>query len=501
MSPRNRRAMGLLERTGHWLEDRTGLGRAIGRVARHPVPPTTGWAYVLGSATLTAFMIQVVTGSVLATVYTPSTSQAYASLQFITNRMVLGHFLRGIHFFGASAMVLLIGLHMIRVFLYGSYKFPREASWLTGVVLLGLTLLMGFTGQLLRWDQNAIWSVVVGAEQAGRTPFIGTAIARFVLGGASIGGATLGRFFAFHVFMIPALIFGVVGLHLFLVLRNGISEPPDRTPVVEPASYRGQYEALLDQEGKPFWPHAAWRDVVFGAGVILVIALLAGIFGPPALDKAPNPAIVQAAPRPDWYLLWYFAVLALLPHGIENAFIIGFPLLAGLLLVLVPFLSNRGERRPSHRPWAVASVLVVVTMVASLSIIGTSTPWSPRFDAKPLPRQVIGNVSSGAVTGAHMFHDKGCEYCHTIAGYGGQRGPDLTWIADRLTHDQMVIRIMNGGYNMPGYASILTPAELTAIVTFLETRTQHGAKPLPRDSAVALQPDATGSSEQRAGGR
>ncbi len=486
--------MGILTRTARWLEDRTGLGRIIGNIARHPVPPGTGWAYVFGSATLTAFLLQVATGSVLATVYTPSTSEAYASLQYITNRMVLGHFLRGVHFFGASAMVLLIGLHMIRVFLHGAYKYPREVSWLSGVLLLVLTLGMGFTGQLLRWDQNAIWSVVVGAEQAGRTPFIGTALARFILGGASIGGATLGRFYAFHVFMIPGLIFGVVGLHLFLVLRNGISEPPKRTPVIEPASYRGQYQEMLDREGRPFWPDAAWRDIVFGAGVILVVALLAGLFGPPVLDRPPDPAIVQAAPRPDWYLLWYFAVLALLPHGIENAFIIGFPLLAGLLLVSVPFLSNRGERRPSRRPWAVASVLVVVTMVASLSIVGYQSPWSPRFDAKPLPRQVIGNVSPQALAGAGMFHDHGCEYCHAVGGHGGHRGPDLTWIADRLTHDQMVIRIMNGGYNMPGFAAILTPAELDAIVAFLETRTHRGATPLPRDSMAAPRPDtqATG---------
>jgi len=484
--------MRLLRGIGRWLEDRTGLVGVIRDLALHPVPPGTGWMYVLGSATITALLIQVATGSVLAMVYTPSTSEAYASLQYITNRMVLGHFLRGVHFFGASAMILFIGLHMIRVFLWGSYKYPREASWLSGLLLLGLTLAMGFTGQLLRWDQNAIWSVVVGAEQAGRVPFIGTALAHFVLGGDSVGGATLGRFFAFHVFMIPGLIFALVGVHLFFVLRNGISEPPSQTPVIEPESYRDQYQTLLDESGVPFWPDAAWRDVVFGAGVVVVVAILAGIVGPPALSKPPNPAIVQAAPRPDWYLLWYFAVLALLPHGIENAFMVGFPLLAALLLVLVPFLNNRGERRMRFRPWAVASVLVVSTAVLSLTIIGEKAPWSPHFDAEPLPTAVVGQVGSEAKSGAKMFHDKGCEYCHSIAGYGGHRGPDLTWIADERTHDQLVIRIMNGGYNMPGFSSILTPAEVTAIVSFLQTRTHHGAPALPRDS-VAPRADTAAS--------
>ena len=171
------------------------------------MPPRTGWMYVFGSATLFAFTIQVVTGIALATAYVSSAGQAFASLQWITDHAFLGHLLRGMHYFGASAMVLLVGIHMIRTFLTGSYKFPRELNWVVGVVLLGLTILMGFTGQLLRWDQNGVWSTIVAAEQAGRVPVIGPWLARLLLGGQTVGGATLSRFFAYHVFFIPAMIF------------------------------------------------------------------------------------------------------------------------------------------------------------------------------------------------------------------------------------------------------------------------------------------------------
>lgn len=459
-----------LRKTWNVIDDRLGLSETIGPLARHPVPPDAKWAYVFGSATLFAFILQVVTGIALATGYVPSTADAYASLHFITRDSIFGYLLRGMHFYGASAMVVLIGIHAGQTFLHGSYKFPREANWLSGVLLLFLTLGMGFTGQLLRWDQNAVWSVVVGAEQAGRTPFIGDILAQFILAGETLGGATLSRFFSFHVFFVPAIIFSVLGLHLFLVIRNGISEMPRAGHPVDPKTYRSWYQRLIEEKGVPFWPDAAWRDVVFGAGVIVVIFLLAVVFGPPELGKPPDPSIIQAYPRPDWYLLWYFAVLALIPPQLESAVILLFPLFGALFLISLPLVANRGERSPSRRPWAVAVLTVVVMMIGTLWIAGERADWSPDFSAQPLPASVVGTDSGPIATGADLFHKKGCEDCHRIAGYGGRRGPDLTWVGQRLTDEQMTIRILNGGTNMPAFGPVLQPDEVEALVAFLHSR-------------------------------
>src|SRR6266566_5561677 len=398
--------MNPLKSLGHWFDDRTGVVAAAKPILEHPVPPDTGWWYIFGSATLTAFLVQVGTGIALSTAYVTSTADAYNSLQFITNEALFGNLLRGMHSWGASAMIVLIGIHMARVFVMGSYKFPREMNWLTGSVLLLVTLAMAFTGQLLRWDQNAVWSTVLAASQAQRAPFVGTGLAHFILAGDTVGGATLSRFFAFHVFFIPAVIFLFLGIHLFLVVRNGISEPPKIARVVDPKTYRQWYHNLLQTRGVPFWPDAAWRDAVGAFSVVVIITLLALIFGPPALDKPPDPTIVQAYPRPDFYFLWYFAVLALLPPGLENYVIIGGPLLLGFLLFILPLVANKGERSPVRRPWAMAFVLATLLMVGTLWIAGEQAKWSPNFNAQPLPASLVGTNDVHVQNGAKLFLSK-----------------------------------------------------------------------------------------------
>ncbi len=466
--------MKILRKFWQWFDDRSGITAALNPLLNHPVPPNAKWMYVFGSATLFMFIIQVITGVGLALIYQPTSETAYQSLNYITNQAPLGRILRGIHFYAASAMIFLVGLHMIRVYLTASFKYPREMSWISGLVLLALTLAMGFTGQLLRWDSNGVWSAIVGAEQAGRIPVIGTTIARLFLGGDTLGGATLSRFFAFHVFLVPGLIFAMIGLHLYLVFKNGISEPPVPGKLVRRETYRKEYDDLLKQKGVPFWPDAAWRDAAFAIVVVFIVLAFAVISGPPKIGDPPDPSNIQTNPRPDWYFLWVFALFALMPPQIES-FVIAFaPVVAGVFLLLVPVIFNQGERSPLRRPWSIAVVVAIITMVGVFWYEGTKSPWSPAFSAKPLTEAETGMLSHDAGHGAELFYSKACLYCHMIDGKGGKRGPDLSNVADRLTSEEMTIRIVNGGGNMPPFGPMLTDKELRDLVSFLETQKKRG---------------------------
>jgi ubiquinol-cytochrome c reductase cytochrome b subunit len=452
-----------------WLDERLGFSVNLKPLIEHPVPPT-GWDYTIGSATLIAFAVQVVTGVALAFTYVPTPDHAYESLAFITYGAILGGLVRGLHFWGATAMVVLVCAHAAQVFLIGAFKFPREVNWLSGTLLLVFTFGMAFTGQLLRWNQDAYWAVVVGAAQAARAPVIGQFLVGVLFAGDQVGGATLTRFYATHVFMIPAIIFGLLGLHLYLVVHHGVSEPPVPGVVVDRRTYHQRYEELLHKIGVPFWPDAGWKDVVFALAVGSIVLILAIVFGPPALGAIADPTVLLAYPRPDWYFLWYFALLALVPPKIEDFFIIAFPLLLGLLFVLLPFLAPFGERSPRRRPWAIGIVLVSVVSIAALVVIGYAAPWSPDLTDQQLPASVTQGLPPTAAQGAQQFETRGCINCHTIAGVGGQRGPELTHIGSELSSDQLTWRILNGGLNMPAYGTTLSPEDVSALTAFLGTR-------------------------------
>lgn len=451
-----------------WLDDRSGISDLIKPLTTHMVPPGSKWNYVWGSATLFSLIIQVITGIALGFLYQPSANVAFESLQYIENVAFLGSFIRGLHNWGASAMIFLMGMHMIRVYLNAAYKYPREMSWITGVVLMGITIVMAFTGQLLRWDNNGVWSAVVAAEQMGRIPLIGESLAYFLLGGNTIGGETLSRFFAMHVFLFPALMFLMVVFHLYLVFKNGISEPPKVGRVVDPKTYRKWYEDMLLKKGVPFFPDAIWRDAVFSALVLIIIVCLAWFVGAPELTSRPDLTNVNANPKPDWYFTWIFALFALMPRQIESYVMFLGPLIGIVFLFSIPFLSNKGERSPLRRPWAVAGVIFIILTIVSLWYVGVQEPWSPRFDTKLLSENTtVLEATPEVKKGIELFNSEGCIYCHMILDQGGIRGPELTDVQMRLTRQQMVIRIVNGAENMPAYGGTLTKEELEAIVSFL----------------------------------
>jgi ubiquinol-cytochrome c reductase cytochrome b subunit len=490
--------------TWRFIDDRTGASETIGPLMKHIVPRDARWWYVFGSAALCCFIMQVVTGIGLALAYVPSGGDAFDSLKYITEHAPLGSVLRGMHFFGASAMILIAVMHMAQVYLHAAYKYPREMNWMSGVVLLLFTLAMGFTGQLLRWDANGVWSAVVGAEQAARAPVVGPFIAHAILAGDNIGGATLTRFYVLHVFIFPAFIFAGVGLHMWLVMRHGISEMPKPGQPVKPVTYKRDYEARLKKDGVPFWPTAAWRDAVFSLVVVTGIVICAVAFGPPVLDKPPDPTTLNVNPAPDWYFLFYFAVLSMLPASLETWVILGGPLLVILVLLFLPLVSNKGERVPSRRPWALATLIFTGTTVVILTIYGAKSPWSPDFEARPLAEQVPQTVGAES-PGARVFFDKGCIYCHDVAGEGGQRGPNLSRVGDRLTADQLIIRINNGGHNMPAFAGRITREELASVVSFLQLQRGHGGAPPTGTGTVAFiapaPPAARAASPRDGGGR
>src|SRR5919202_2903366 len=209
-----------------WIDERTSLSGALRWVVFRKVPMGTNWFYTLGSATMFAFLSQAVTGVFLAMYYVPSVTDAYESARHITNDVFLGEFVRGMHKWGSSLMIILIFLHMGRTFVFGAYKYPRELNWIIGVVLLVLTLAMGFTGYLLPFDQRSLWATVVGVNINASGPFIGPYLADFLRGGAEFGATTLSRFYAIHMLLIPGLIIALIGAHLYLVVKLGTSAPP-----------------------------------------------------------------------------------------------------------------------------------------------------------------------------------------------------------------------------------------------------------------------------------
>ena len=412
-----------------WIDERIDLAGLKRALLDREVPARLTWWHTLGSATLTVFLLQLVTGIVLAAYYSPSPDHAYDSLQFIGRQVTSGALLHGMHHWGASVMVVLLLAHMIRVFSVGAYKYPREINWLVGVGLFFVVMAFSFTGYLLPWDQKAYWATAVGTNIAGTTPGIGGFLVSLLRGGGELGSATLTRFYSFHVLWLPLFLGGMLFVHLAILVRQGIAPRPAALEAGAPrrtdaADYPGYYMAAYadtKKAGMRFWPDVIGKDAMVALGVVALIVLLAAAFGAP-LEAPADPTDSAYVPRPEWYFLPLYQLLRLVPGSFESVVAVGVPTALVFVLVALPFFDRGSTRNLLHRPLAAAALAAILG--GSGLLLGAAL----RASGPRVPPEVGRPLTSAERAGRALFASQQCNSCHKIMGKGGRDGPDLTEI-------------------------------------------------------------------------
>ncbi len=355
-----------------WFNQRLHLDSAV-RVLqdnlRKPIPRHANWLFTLGAILIFLLSVQVFTGVLLMVYYKPSAGEAYQSIQRIVHEVPVGWLLRSLHGWGSHLIVVLACFHLLRVFVYGGYKRPRETTWVLGVMLLGVILGFGFTGYLLPWDQVAYWGTVVATEAPVFIPVVGPCIRDFMIGGSEVADPTLGRFYVLHVILLPLLLVGLGGLHLFLVRYQGIS-PLSRTDESEPTG-----EELSAAGGKPFFPHHALKDftaVYLTLGMLLSLAIL----WPPETGEPADPLNTPVGIKPEWYFLPAYQFLKYVPETIG----VQVPPLFFLLLILLPLLLDTSpERHPRKRLRVLIGGGLVVAVILVLGVLGHLSETTREF--------------------------------------------------------------------------------------------------------------------------
>ena len=428
-----------------WLDSRLKLAPLEETLLNEPIPGGASWIYVFGSATLFLFVLQAVTGMFLAVYYAPTPDHAYDSVQYIEQQVSFGWFVRGLHHWGASGMVIAVGLHMLQVFLYGAFKPPREMMWMVGVVLFLLVMAFAFTGYLLPWDQTAYWATQVGINMVGTVPLVGDFLVRVMRGGETLGALTLSRFFGVHVLFLPALIVSGIALHLFILRRVGPAGPWD------------ERKAAMGSE--TFYPRQVYMDAVVMLVVFLVLALLATFVPFPLADKA-DPSDTSFVPIPEWYFLFYYELLKYVHGPLEPIATWVLPAIVIGVMLLWPFLDwQKTVRAPASRPVGMAiGALFLVTVFSLLGISLKNLYGMKRTDPA---------VAHGQTLYAHL----GCAGCHRVHGNGGAIGPDLSYVGDarpdrgwhfKHFHDPQSV---SPGSIMPKFP--LTDAELQDLTSYM----------------------------------
>jgi cytochrome b6 len=354
-------------RLWHWLDARVGLAdlEKLAKKKQVPLHRHAFW-YYFGGMTLFLFMVQVTTGILLLLYYRPSAEEAYESVQFLMAEVQFGWLVRSIHAWAANLMILVLFVHLFSVLLLTAYRPPRELTWVSGVALMALAMAFGFTGYLLPWNELAYFATKVGTEITGAVPLVGAFLLRLLRGGSEVTGATLTRFYGIHVAILPAVTMLLLGLHLFLVQRHGMSVPPSVERAGKPA------------RAMPFLPNFLLRDLVGWLSVLAILAALAAFY-PAELGKKADPfASAPAGIKPEWYFMFMFQTLKYLPAtiaGIEGEIVgvLGFGV-GGLLLLLVPFLDRRAARGERARLFTWIGLAILAYMVVLTYLGYTASP-------------------------------------------------------------------------------------------------------------------------------
>jgi len=344
------------QRLINWMDKRYRTRELMGAML-HVYIPKESKTYYLGGITLLLFLVQVVTGSLLALYYRGTPDEAYNSVMFITSTVHFGWLIRSIHAWGANLMVIFSIFHLLRVFFQAAYKAPRELTWGVGVALLLVTMGFGFTGYLLPWDQRAYWATTVGSEMAGAVPVAGGFLLRFLRGGENITATTLSRFYGIHTLILPMSIAGLMGVHLLLVHQQGLANP--RQPAKSASAEN------LPKKGKPFFPNYVLGEVVSWYMIIGLLIILASLF-PVGLGDIANPLETPPHIKPEWYFLSLYQMLKFIPRVMG----VLLPMVAILMLFLLPFIDRNPEVLPRKRPVIITLGIMMLIVIIVFTIWG-----------------------------------------------------------------------------------------------------------------------------------
>jgi len=466
-----------------WLNHRTGVDDVLKTALYEPIPGGARFAYIFGSGLLFIFISQVITGVFLALYYVPSADHAHTTVAYITKAVTAGSFLRSLHAYGSSAMVIVLLLHLSQTYIYGAYKGRREILWLSGCVLFALILGMAFTGYLLPWDQRAYFATAVGTNAASEIPGIGESVKQMMRGGSEMGTLTISRFFVAHVFLIPACIFALVASHIFLFRKAGAAGPVNENPI----------EPKLKPE--LFYPRQVLMDLSLTALLIMGLGLLA-FFTPIQLGPPANPSDAQYVPRPEWYYLPIFQWLKYW-HGAASVIgVLIIPTVLALGIVAVPFLDRSIERRPWKRPIAMGAYAFVMCMLIGLGLrsqyldqhdAGVSQqlakqkteeeeymrkPFEPELSSASLAAENTALADPVAAKGKTIFEGNSCNACHGDGGVGTAAAPALVGLSSKLSPERVAELFKHPTAKMTagGMPPIdLPPDDVKALIAYLES--------------------------------